>query len=157
MGIEANFNSDQIRERIERYMRAVEKATLEGLQYLGESLASYAKQNITFTPRSGNLQSSIGYVIVKSGEPITMAGFGGSPEGVQEGIKFAEQVARETPNGFALIIVAGMNYAAYVEAKGYNVILPAELKAKAEFKPTLERFIAAAESKSRSIFDELNT
>ena len=26
-----------------------------------------------------------------------------------------------------------MNYAAYVEAKGYNVILPAELKAKTDF------------------------
>jgi hypothetical protein len=26
------------------------------------------------------------------------------------------------PNGFHLILIAGMNYASYVESKGYNVI-----------------------------------
>ncbi len=43
-----------------------------------------------------------------------------------------------------------MNYAAYVEAKGYNVILPAELKAKKDFPTAMNKIINKVLSKISS-------
>ena len=45
-----------------------------------------------------------------------------------------------------------MNYAAYVEAKGYNVILPAELKAKKEFPIVVKELITKAKQKALEKF-----
>jgi hypothetical protein len=53
--------------------------------------------------------------------------------GKQVGADFAAELAKQIPQTYALIIVAGMNYAAYVEDMKYNVLIPAELKSKSEF------------------------
>jgi hypothetical protein len=42
-------------------------------------------------------------------------------------------LAGNYPKGYVLIVVAGMNYATYVEAKGYNVLSTAEHLAQVEF------------------------
>ncbi|MGV4578106.1 hypothetical protein ACQ1R5_10635 [Ornithobacterium rhinotracheale] len=36
------------------------------------------------------------------------------------------------PRGYVLVVVAGMNYALYVESKGYNVLSTAEQLAERE-------------------------
>ena len=41
-----------------------------------------------------------------------------------------DTIKAKYPKGLVLIVVAGMNYAAYVEAKGYNVLSSAELMAE---------------------------
>lgn len=46
-----------------------------------------------------------------------------------------------------------MNYAAYVEAKGYNVILPAELKAKSELPAEINKLVMKA-NKAIELFRE---
>ena len=56
------------------------------------------------------------------------------------------------PDCVALVVVAGMNYAAYVEAKGYNVILPAELKAKTDFPQAMKKLMDKAQAKATEIF-----
>ena len=45
-----------------------------------------------------------------------------------------------------------MNYAAYVEAKGYNVILPAQLKAMKDFPETVKRLQDLAKKKANELF-----
>ncbi|MEB3374433.1 hypothetical protein SFC43_18350 [Bacteroides sp. CR5/BHMF/2] len=45
-----------------------------------------------------------------------------------------------------------MNYAAYVEAKGYNVILPAELKAKSELPAEINKLVMKANKKAIELF-----
>ena len=64
-------------------------------------------------------------------------------------------MAATLPNSFSLIIVAGMNYAAYVEAKGYNVILPAQLKAMKDFPETVKRLQDLAKKKANELFGNL--
>ncbi len=75
---------------------------------------------------SGNLQNSIGYVVVKSNAVVKSA-FGGGRGGA-EGKKVANEMASNVSDG--LIAVAGMDYAAYVEAKGYDVISNSVEKAR---------------------------
>ena len=51
-----------------------------------------------------------------------------------------KKIGKET-KGVALVVVAGMNYAAYVEAKGYNVLSSAEHLAERELPRMLEKLI----------------
>ena len=67
-------------------------------------------------------------------------------------LQAAMKMANECSSGFSLIIVAGMNYAAYVEAKGYNVILPAELKAKKDFPAAMNKLMAKVKGKANELF-----
>ena len=72
--------------------------------------------------------------------------------GADSALQTALKVASECSSAFSLIIVAGMNYAAYVEAKGYNVILPAELKAKKDFPAAMNKLMAKAKGKANELF-----
>ena len=87
----------------------------------------------SYTDQTGNLRSSIGYVVVKDGIIVENGKSQKYLEGTLgegEGVKFARQLAADAPRkGIVLIVSAGMNYAAYVEARGYNVLTSAELLA----------------------------
>ena len=50
-------------------------------------------------------------------------------EGSRGGKEYAMQLVRDFPHGIVLIVVAGMNYASYVSAKGYDVLDGSELLA----------------------------
>lgn len=67
-------------------------------------------------------------------------------------LKAAMKMIATLPDCVALVIVAGMNYAAYVEAKGYNVILPAELKAKTDFPKAMQKLMEKAKAKATDMF-----
>ena len=54
--------------------------------------------------------------------------------------KQSPKVGKET-KGVALVVVAGMNYAAYVEARGKNVLSSAEHLAERELPRMLEKLI----------------
>lgn len=82
---------------------------------------------------TANLRSSIGYVIVADGQVVRQSDFktvGNGQEGSASGRQFASGLASKFPNGICLIVVAGMNYASYVSAKGYDVIDTSELLAE---------------------------
>ncbi|MCM1168899.1 MAG: hypothetical protein NC324_03080 [Bacteroides sp.] len=82
---------------------------------------------------SSNLRSSIGYVISVDGEIRRRSGFEpikGGKDGAREGASYAESLVSEYPQGIALIVVAGKEYAAYVQRKGYDVLTSAELMAR---------------------------
>jgi hypothetical protein len=80
-----------------------------------------------FIDWSSNLRDSVGYVVVVDGNIAEMSGFSG--EGGKEGEEFIKQLAGKYPEGVCLIVVAGMNYASAVSAKGYNVLDGSELLA----------------------------
>ena len=58
--------------------------------------------------------------------------------GAKEGKEFLQKLLAENNKGIVLIIVAGKNYAKFVEAKGYNVLAAATLKAEAMIKQALD-------------------
>lgn len=152
MGLEQLFGDDAIGNAVAAFQQRVEHAAIFTLQYYSEELAKYAKDNHTYTDRTGNLTNSIAYAIAKGKEIILFGGPDQSGESKEEARKIAEQMADGLPNQYSLIIVAGMNYAAYVEAKGYNVILPAELKAKAEIPALLEKLKQKVLEKAKQMF-----
>lgn len=74
-----------------------------------------------YKDQSGNLTSSIGFVLLDNGQILREYGFEPAlptaTEGADAGRNYATQLAAEYPRGLGVIIVAGMNYAAYVEAR----------------------------------------
>ena len=54
-------------------------------------------------------------------------------EGVRKGKALIEELSKKFANGYALVVVAGMNYAEFVEAmENKNVLASAELFARKE-------------------------
>ena len=150
MGVKSNVN-DFMREIEESINAELEKLRFEivrQLSIIGErcvnearSLPSLSRDNPAakyphqpnYIDDSGNLRSSIGYVIIVDGEIQALSGFesiGGAKEGAESGKEYARSLVANYPTGYALIVVAGMNYAEYVAANGYDVLDSAELIAE---------------------------
>ncbi len=118
------------------YNAKVRQVLINTLFYVGESCIREARDHGKYTDRTGNLRSSIGYSVVEDGvtlrdsAPQSFSGPEGSgAQGAENGKSFLETVKSSHNKGLVLIVTAGMNYAVYVEARGYNVLTSAELLA----------------------------
>ena len=114
------FDASKIRDNLQRVQSRIESAIILALQIRGEEFVSDCRNQQTWQDQTGNLRSSIGYFIYKG----SLLMFG-DVQGSLEGQNAAESVARQISKKdgvFYLIGVAGMNYAADVESRGYNVI-----------------------------------
>lgn len=108
-------------------------ATLRVLQYTGERCVNEARRSQAYKDRTGNLRSSVGYVIAIDGKIVDQSGFDvvkKGKKGGKIGRSTAKAAVRQYPEGIVLVVVAGMNYAAHVAATGRDVIDSAELLAE---------------------------
>jgi len=129
MGLKPRFNQEAIRIRLEAALKRIEAAIIMQLSFLGEECVNLARNLNTYKNQTGNLRSSIGYVIVKDGRVLKRNFKAASKDEGGTGVRTAEQIALKAitnTDGFGLIVVAGMNYASAVEVKGYDVITSAE-------------------------------
>ena len=117
MGVKMTTPMSEINAAIKAEARRAEMLTIRALAYLGEKCVIEAKdrpQEASWFDQSGNLRSSVGYVIGVNGKIVQYSSFNqvkqGS-EGVKEGKELAEELAKKYSKGYALIVVAGMNYA----------------------------------------------
>ena len=153
MAIKPTFQNGTVAAKVQEFQKRQESATVFLLQFMGEELTKYAREQHNYTDQTGNLTNSIGYAVVRNGKIVNYGGEIKSGDGAAEGLKIAQKMAANASSSFSLLIVAGMNYAAYVEAKGYNVILPAELKAKADLPAYMQKLQAMAMDKAKAMFN----
>ena len=131
MGVKATFKND-IDNVFGEFLAEVERQIIESLYRVGEEAVTHAKliaPEIGFKDQTGALRSSIGYAVFKDGTPISLTFEAGKGEGASEGVKTGESLAKQvgaTTEGYALVVVAGMNYAVHVESKGRDVLTSAE-------------------------------
>lgn len=115
--------------RLERFRKSI----INSLSHVGEVALTQARNNHKYTDRTGNLTSSIGYCILDNGKVVLESEFEvvlGGHEGAKIGKQFLEEIKKEHKEGIVFIMVAGMNYAVYVEAMGLDVLDSAEIMAK---------------------------
>ena len=85
----------------------------------------------SFTDRTGNLRSSIGFIIMKDGDELksdfeqTLDGASGKTKA----ISYAKEVGGQYKGSYTLVVVAGMEYAAAVESLGYDVMTGSSIQA----------------------------
>ena len=146
MGIRMTTKLDEIHKVLMKEANRVERLTIRALSYLGEQCVSRVRNrggNKSWYDQSGNLRSSVGYVIAYNGSIIQYSDFNqikqGS-EGVTVGKKWAEELVKRYSSDYVLVIVAGMNYAEYVERKdNKDVLASTELWAIDQVPKMLEK------------------
>lgn len=102
----------------------LEDRVVRKLKSIGEESVSLAIEVGNYNDRTGNLRSSIGYVVSVDGIIRYEGGFrsiGNGYEGQNIGRAKAQEIANKT-EGIALILVAGMEYATYLADNGYDVL-----------------------------------
>lgn len=138
--IKPRFNQNDLHKAFLKKKEAINNVLIRRLQILGERCVNHARTLNTYTDQSGNLRSSIGYAIYANSNAIQES-FVGKPEGVAKAKEMASKYARKGPNEISLIVVAGMDYALYVESKGYDVLTSAEELAKRELPKMLKQLL----------------
>lgn len=148
MGVTANFTKDDVKARFDAFLEEIQKKQIARLQRLGEMCLIEARTNKGYMMQTGALLSSTGYQVFVDGVAVhsqfdaaSGAQSDAAAKGVKTGQELAEKIGKET-KGVALVVVAGMNYAAYVEAKGRNVLTSAEHLAERELPWMLEKLIS---------------
>ena len=116
----------------EQKLKGLEQAVIRTLAYCGELCLNVARSTNSYKDQTGNLRSSIGYVVTVDGRIVNQSDFETVKkgwDGSKQGAAFAKQLVRRFPKGICLIVVAGMEYAAHVKNRGYDVLDSSELTA----------------------------
>lgn len=137
MGIRMTTKLDEIHNMLMKEAERVKKLTIRTLSYLGEQCVTRVRDrdgDKSWYDQSGNLRSSVGYVIAHNGSIVQYSDFNqvkqGS-EGSKAGKDLTEELVKRYSNDYVLVVVAGMNYAEYVEAMdNKDVLASTELWAK---------------------------
>ncbi len=154
MGLVPTFSMADVQKKMDRAKQLFERTVIQRLRYLGEQCINIGRERGSYIDQTGNLRSSIGYLVLKDGKLIDSGGFeqikgkvDSEIKGSDVGKEFAEKLASNYSEGFVLIVVAGMDYAAAVEAKGYDVLTSSEEFAKSEIPKILEKLKKQMESR----------
>ncbi|WP_080903346.1 hypothetical protein [Parabacteroides sp. Marseille-P3160] len=116
------WNKKKIRKIFEDSALLAEVRIVNMLQRTGEEFVKVARLSGQYKDHTGNLRSSIGYVIVRDGKVIDRNFQLSEKEGTDKvtGMRTAQQLAseliKEYSKGYVLIGMAGMKYAVFVEA-----------------------------------------
>lgn len=126
MAIKAKFDIDKLFAGVYAKVEDIQEAVIEAIKAACLQTVKNARGLNTYKDRSGLLRSSIGFVIYDHGNKVldnfeATNGEKGS-EGAALGRSVAEQAAASWPDCIVAVVVAGADYALYVESKGYDVI-----------------------------------
>ena len=143
MDIRMTSSVDAIMQQV---AKEVDRDIVEAISFRAAKVVEYARErapNESWNDNSGNLRSSIGAKVTRNGNTTDTIGFvaiNGATEGASEGRSLAEELASVYNEDYALIVGAGMDYAANVEATdGKDVLSSAELQTRAELPKDLAK------------------
>jgi CRISPR/Cas system CSM-associated protein Csm4 (group 5 of RAMP superfamily) len=116
------FSIQDVEKVIKDFSKKKEDEIIAAFEYLGFEYVNRSRIGGSYQDRTGNLRSSIGFIVLKDGSIVKRHFEGKEAEGVQSQQTAAEEIATEFSNGIYLVVFAGMHYAIYVEAKGFSVL-----------------------------------
>ena len=132
MPIRLSTPDSELDAYIDASLEKARQVIINTFAYVGESCVTEARDNGSYIDQTGNLRSSIGYAVVVDGQIVRSKVSDQVKDGVAgkgEATAFLSRLASEHKTGICLIVVAGMNYAVYVEGRGKNVLTSAKLLA----------------------------
>jgi hypothetical protein len=121
---------------LENHVERLTEALVYNLCAIGEQVLIAARSTNSYKDQTGNLRSSVGYIVAIDGEVVRMSDFEPSERGTDKttgqntGKTYAQKLIDKYPKGIVLLVVAGMKYASYVSAKGLDVLDSSELLAE---------------------------
>lgn len=146
MAIIPRTSLSEIKAYMQKQADSLDKVVIRNLERLGMMAVTYARNRTgteSWYDQTGNLRSSIGYVVGRDGEIISEGGFRtilNGETGSSEGKQFANELANRFANKYFLIVVAGMKYASYVEdMDNKDVLASASIFAEKELPNMVKR------------------
>lgn len=150
-------NPRQLDDDFARFQAAYDTAAIEEMQAIGERLLSFARSDSSslkhYKDRTANLRNSIGYIVISKGQVVRDTFDGNFPPDPkhaeesdpamahQKGLEYALEVGRQLDRDKTyLVLVAGMEYAVYVQGKGFDVLAGAEVELEANASSYMEEF-----------------
>lgn len=153
MGIHCTTPVEQF-HLYQKVAKIVSEETIRALAYLGEKSVVRIRDREaeeSWIDHTGNLRSSIGYAVYERGKKVIESTFQtvlNGADGTKEGQKYVDRLASQYAQTYALVVVAGMNYAEYVEAiEGKDVLASTELWAKAKVSEYMSKAKERAEKR----------
>lgn len=140
MGIVSKFDFSQIEKMLEEKSKQLDDNIIRAFRYLGEKCVSEAKTSGSYQDRTSNLRNSIGFVILRNGSVVDKEK-GIARDKDNEFDSVISSISNQHSTGYVLAVVAGMNYALYVESKGKDVLVTAEQYAEAKAKEIVARIL----------------
>lgn len=139
----------KLRKDLQQRLSDIKDGIIALMKYIGDKCIEIARTEGSYDNITGNLRSSIGYIILDDGKVVGQSASkqykgkkGDGSQGIETGEAFLETMKAKFPWGIVLIVCAGMNYAAYVEGIHHKVVLStAELKAKELFNELWGQFV----------------
>lgn len=107
---------------LQKSINALQNAVATALSKLGDECIVRIRDrsaNESWIDHTGNLRSSIGFAVYEQGKKFMESTFSqvlSGTEGSSKGKKMIDELAKEYSRVYALVVVAGMEYAGEVEA-----------------------------------------
>lgn len=137
MGARLVTPQDAIKRFFDKAFEIIRKEIILSFAKMGEEATARIRDRSaeeSWIDHTSNLRSSIGYAVYDHGSKTIESAFptlGNGGEGSAEGKKMVQELASEYSKVFALVVVAAMNYADFVEAKeNKDVLASTELWAR---------------------------
>ena len=158
MGIKLATSQSALNSFFETALAIIKQEILTAFAKLGEESNARVRDRSaeeSWIDHTGNLRSSIGYGIFDYGRKQLESAFdsiGVGSNGSQEGRKMIANLAKEYSQVYALVVVAAMNYADFVEAKeNKDVLASTELWARSVVDGKLKLAVERAVSRINQI------
>lgn len=153
MALKSKIKQSELKEWLKNGVeKELHNRIVRNLNYLGFQCVSIARKSQEYQDQTSNLRNSTGYIILKDGEVIDSwfeVGRTGKEDGklgAKKGKEHAEKVGQQYKQGYALIVVAGMEYAGYVQdVHNRDVLKSAEHFAKSKAEDIMKNIIAKFE------------
>lgn len=161
MGIKLSTSQSALDNFFQSAMAIIKQEILTAYAKLGEECNARIRDRSaeeSWIDHTGNLRSSIGYAIFDYGRKQVESAFasiGNGSNGSQEGRQMIADLAKEYSQVYALVVVAAMNYADFVEAKenkeNKDVLASTELWARSVVDGKLKLAVDKAVSRINQI------
>jgi len=133
IGIKGDFYElDAFLNELEGAIENAPERIIREWMNVGERYIAEGRASGTYKDQTGNLRNAHSYIIYKDGEKV--AGVIGRPET----LKMFEHM--KVDDGIQLIVGDGMDYASYVEGKGYNVCTSGFMQTERETRNLRDNF-----------------
>jgi hypothetical protein len=137
-----HFSKSAIEKALLEHRNRIGAAVVMRLKFAGETFVTNARLNGSYNDITGNLRSSVGYIVATKGELIVenYQKVKSGSKGIEKAKAFVEKILKKYQHDYVLIAFAGENYAAHVEARGRDVITGSCLQLKKDLNQALAKF-----------------
>lgn len=121
-------------------IQVIQKARLQGLGQQSRAKRKKGEKKQFWEDDTHRLRSSLGYKIYQDGKEVASNFQSTGGEKGDEGVQIGQQRAAEAVAGIpgiVAVVVAGADYASYVEAKGYDVLTGSAMQLQQLFEAEL--------------------